>query len=183
MSEDIDIRSEVDRAGRRFIAAIEYYGGEATMTEIRQRTGMDWDVADWRFRKFEDYGLIEVSYADHGRGDRDPPRVAKLTGKARAEVERGLLYDIDQARDSEEIHDLVAEVRAIREDINRLENKVDAAVDTLHTVEAQVNDLNGDLDWMMGEWADGVESSLFGIRDALEAEDIGVTEAIRARCD
>lgn len=172
MSQDVDVRSSVDRAARRFLAAVEFYGGEATTTEIRRRTGLSRTETNHRFARLEDLGLIEVSYAEVGRGDRDPPKVAHLTGKARAEIERGLLYDIDRSRNSEEIHDLVAEVRALREDIDRLETRVDVLNDSLHG-------LDDDLDWMMGEWAEAVETTLGGIRDALEAEDIDREAVLR----
>lgn len=183
MSQNEDIRSSVDRAARRFLAAVEHYGGEATTTEIRQRTGLTRTETNHRFDRLEDLGLIEISYAEVGRGNREPPKIAKLTGKARAEIERGLLYEIDHDRSSEEINDLVAEVRTLRESVERFETRMDVMTDSLHGVESQLDDLDDDLYHLAGDWADAVEAYLYGIRDALESYDIDVGEAIHAHSE
>lgn len=169
-----DIRTQVDRQGRRFIAAVQYLGGEATMTEIRHRTGLSRAVADWRFRKLDDLDLIDVSYAKTGRGDRDPPRVATLTGTARAEIERGLLFDIDRDRSKEEINDLAAEIQSLREDVERIEQKVDAGAEELHWLNNDIDDIH--------DWADDIEAFLGGLRDAIQ-DGIPVNEALRTRLD
>lgn len=161
-----DIRANVDREGRRFLDAVRYYGGEATMTEIRQRTGLSHEVADWRFRRLEDLGLIEVYYAEVGRGDREPPRVAELTGLARREIERGLLYDIDKSRSNEELNDLQSENRALREEVDELRSMVHAVTETLRQHDNRIEDIEHDITDVIYPWTEVAEDEIRSNRQA-----------------
>lgn len=161
------MNAQVDEKAKKFLRAVQYYGGEATTTDIRQRTGLNQPETQYRFTKLERLGLIEVGYADTGTGDRDPPRVAKLTGKARAEIERGLLGTGDASKSDEggECVDEVSEEAflAVRRDLERLEQRVnvltqsrsktvdgdgeprdDGVRERLENLEERLNDLRDD---------------------------------------
>jgi DNA-binding Lrp family transcriptional regulator len=161
-----DIRANVDREGRRFLDAVRYYGGEATMTEIRQRTGLSHEVADWRFRRLEDLGLIEIYYAEVGRGGREPPRVAELTGTARREIERGLLYDIDKSRNNDELNDLQSENRALREEIEEIRSMVNALTETLRQQDDRLSDIEHDITDVIYPWTEVAEDEIRSNRQA-----------------
>lgn len=158
-----DVRSNVDLQGRRFIAAVDYYGGKASMTDIRSRTGLSRDEADWRFRRLDEIGLIEVSRAEFGRGDREPPRVASLTDLARREMERGLLYDIDDSMDDEDVRDLRAEVREFRDRVDSLEEQLNAQTEKLQENEEYIDESHTEY-----------EAHLIAICDALEGMDVDI---------
>lgn len=165
-----DIRANVDREGRRFLAAVQYYGGEATMSEIRQRTGLSHKVADWRFRRLEDLGLIEVYRAEVGRGDREPPRVAELTGLARREIERGLLYDIDKSRSNDELNDLQSENRALREEVDELRSMVNALVDGQRQHKNRIDDIEHDITEVVYPWTEMAEDEIRANRQACRGQ-------------
>lgn len=115
-----EVARHVDTKGLRFLHAVEYYGGEASMTDIRQRTGLSRDAANHRFRRLEELGLISVTYADQGFGNRSPPKVAHLTGTTRREIERGLFKPLrDESPGDGATVDLQAEVRALRKKSTR----------------------------------------------------------------
>lgn len=180
MTDNIDVRSSVDIESRKFLAAIQYFGGKATTSEIRRRSGLSRPKTTHRFNRLEDLGLIRVSKAASGKGNRTPPKIATLTGDARAEIERGLLYDIDRSKSEDEIYDLSAEVRTLAEDIESLQNRVDVLTDSLRGYESRIEALEDDQDFLIGEWADWVEACIFGIRECLKVEGVAVDEIIES---
>ncbi len=147
------IGPKVDWEARRFLDAVRYFGGNATMTEIRRRTGLSRDEANYRFRRLEDLGLIDVTYADHGHGDRAPPKVAHLTGAARREIERGLLRGLAEPRDNDQSKDILAELRELRKAVKRLENRINAMDESIEVFD---------------EWTDVVTPIILGNQTALE---------------
>lgn len=87
-----------------------------------------------RFDRLEDLGLIVITRAEHGRGRREPPKVAELAGLARRGIERGLLYDLKEPND-EAAEDILAELRALRETDERLEQRIDAMDESVSLVD------------------------------------------------
>ncbi|WP_276247563.1 hypothetical protein [Haladaptatus sp. YSMS36] len=119
--------SQIDEKSRLVLEAIEYYGGEATLSEIRRRTGLSRSETNHRFRKLNNLRLIEISHAETGYGNRSPPKVASLTGRARGNIDRILIAgtpnnDCDTSSefgvDREAFEDLVVTME-------RLERRVD----------------------------------------------------------
>ena len=154
--EQIKLENKLDRDDRRFLATVEYYG-EASTTEIRRRTGMSRSEVNHRFNKLSELNLIHVSRAEHGTGDREPPKVAELTGEARQAIERGILREIDDTLTENEIRDLQSEVRELKEQVEQNQNKVNVLTDSVETLESTVSVLQTDVEFMLGEWADRVE--------------------------
>lgn len=53
-------RAQIDDKSTRFLRAVQYYGGEATITEIRQKSGLNRDDANYRFERLEDdFSVLE----------------------------------------------------------------------------------------------------------------------------
>ena len=140
MNDQIDYRYLLDREAKRFLRAVEYYGGTATTTEIRQRTGLSRSETNYRFSRLDDLGLISVGYAENGYGERDPPKVAELTGTARAAIERGLLGNID-IPDKDDTEDYIAELRELRETVEQIESRLDVLTDSFDRIETDLVDL------------------------------------------
>ncbi|WP_259519474.1 hypothetical protein [Halanaeroarchaeum sp. HSR-CO] len=115
-------RHQIDEKAMRFLRAVRDFGGSASTTEIRRQTGLTRPEVKYRFDRLESLGLIEISYAEQGYGDRDPPKVARLTGDAKREIEWGLVDSkFSKAKnkvDSEAIQNL-------KNRIDRLESRVD----------------------------------------------------------
>ncbi|RLM56628.1 winged helix-turn-helix transcriptional regulator [Halobellus sp. Atlit-31R] len=183
---DANLARHIDRQAARFIRAVEYYGGEATTTEIRQRTGLSRDVTNHRFKRLEDLGLIEISYADEGYGNRRPPKVAHLTGLARREIERGLLRMLRDDSDSTEgVLDVESEMREVRDRLDRHQRRLDALSasdpggkdihERLDSVQERLNDIEAYSD----DWYDAAELYLRALRAALEDNGIDVGEYLR----
>jgi DNA-binding Lrp family transcriptional regulator len=182
MSET-NIARHIDRKAARFLRAVEYYGGSATMTDIRQRTGLSRDAANHRFRRLEELNLIDVSYAAEGHGNRTPPKVAHLTGVARREIERGLLAFLgEDPQRQNEVVDVVAEVRELRERIDRHQNRLNTLTgtrpddDRLETRLDSVESHLDELDDYVTEWNEAAETYMRALRAALEDKGVAVGE-------
>ncbi|KAB1197733.1 MULTISPECIES: MarR family transcriptional regulator [Haloferax] len=155
----IELENSLDRDSRRFLAAIDYYGGEANTSEIRTRTGLTASKVHTRYNKLEELGLIDVTYADSGYGDRRPPKIAHLTGKARMAIEWGILHDIDTSRTPEEIRDLETEVRVAHEQNAELCQRLNALEELIRQTRDRVVALENDVDDVY-DWSETVEDSI-----------------------
>lgn len=157
--------SDLDRKSFHFLKAIDYKGGSATTSEIRAITGLNANETQYRFRKLNDNEYITVDRVE------DDPRglkIAELTGAGRRELERGLEPDEYpqpyQQIDFEE--EFESELGSIRDDIQELQNRMDAYTHTSDPVE-KISRLETQLDMIedrMGE-SDTTDESL---RDAFE---------------
>lgn len=183
-----EVARHVDTKGLRFLRAVEYYGGEASMTDIRQRTGLSRDAANHRFRRLEELDLISVTYADQGFGNRSPPKVAHLTGTARRAIERGLFGPLRDEGPSDDANvDLQAEVRALREKVDQHKRRLDTVTAAQSTVDQLEERLDAaeehldDLDDYICDWNDAAEIYLRALRAALEDRGVDVGEYLRER--
>lgn len=122
------LRAQIDGKSQRFLQAVEYYGGEATITEIRKHTGLNRDETNYRFIKLDGLGLITISRGEHQHPNRPAPKVAALTGSARREIERGFCNGTQDgtaqtkspAVSPEIIEDLQTEVTRLTQRVNVL---------------------------------------------------------------
>lgn len=183
---DTNIARHIDRQAARFLRAVEYYGGEATTTEIRQRTGLSRDVTNHRFKRLEELGLIEITYASEGYGNRRPPKVAHLTGLARQEIERGLLRILrDDGGSAEGTIDVESELRAVRGRLDRHKRRLDAfstsdpGAKNLHERLDSVQERLNSLEAYNDEWNEAAELYLRALRAALEDRGVDVGEYLR----
>ncbi|WP_336036663.1 winged helix-turn-helix domain-containing protein [Halobacterium yunchengense] len=185
-----NLARHVDRDALRFLRAVEYHGGNASMTQIRQRTGLSRDAANHRFQRLEELDLIDVTYAEEGYGDRHPPKVAHLTGVARREIERGLFQPLDTEKgESGETVDIQAELGTMQDQLDQHDRRLDSlsasdpSVDHLsEQVEAMETRLD-ELEDYIYEWHEAAETYLRGLRAALEANGIDVEPHFREAQD
>lgn len=168
----IELEHRLDRNARRFLAAVEYYGGNATTTEIRARTGLTPSETQTRYQVLEDLELITVSYASEGVGNRQPPKIATLTGQARTAIEWGILHNIDVARTPEEIRDLESEVRTIREELAEVRDRQNAENELVKKLQEEVSTLDNHQQWIF-QWTEGAEERIIDLlnRDSTEPVD------------
>ncbi|KTG08456.1 hypothetical protein AUR64_17385 [Haloprofundus marisrubri] len=164
----IELENRLDRDARRFLAAVDYYGGEATTSEIRLRTGLSPSKTHTRYGVLEECGLIDITRADVGHGNRDPPKVAHLTGDARREIERGLLRDIDVDRTPEEIRDHETELRAAQKERDELRERVNVLEELLRRDGGRIDDLEDDVDELFA-WGEGVDEWRDVAEDAIRS--------------
>ena len=121
----VSLQAQVDDKSKAFLRAVEYYGGEATTSDIRGRTGLTQTEVNYRFDKLASLDLIDITRADVGHGNRDPPKVAHLTGEARSLIERGLLGEFEADEDSADVVEVSEEeVRAMKDDIKELRQRL-----------------------------------------------------------
>jgi len=161
------IQFKIDHDDARFIDAVRYYGGEAAMHEIRGRTGLTPGKAHHRFDKLADLELIDVTKQPYK--SKQEEKVAHLTGTARMEIERGLLDGLTREFDDETLNDLLSEVRGLRDDVERVENKVDVLTSTVRDIDSEFSDLE---EYVYG-WTEFAETYLLAVRQVLE-EKLGV---------
>jgi len=162
----IDLQNQLDRKDRQFIDAVQYFGGEATTTQIRGKRPLSRSETNHRFTKLEDLGLIDITRADVGHGDREPPKIAHLTGKARAAIERGILRGIDTSRSNEELNDLQSENRALREEVADLRSMVHAVTETLRQHDDRIDDIEHDITDVIYPWTEVAEDEIRSNRQA-----------------
>lgn len=182
-----DISRHVDRKALRFLRTVEYYGGKASMTDIRQRTGLSRDAANHRFRRLEELELIEVTYANDGYGERTPPKVAHLTDAARWQIERGLFAPLrDGSSNVEEVVDIESDIRDIHKQMDSLKHRLDTLSAAKPAVEYDVEDrLNAveaildDLEEYVYEWDETAEAYLLALRSIVEDRGIDFDEYLR----
>jgi DNA-binding Lrp family transcriptional regulator len=163
----IELEQKLDRDSRRFLAAVQYYGGEANTSEVRSRTGLSASKTHTRYDVLFDAGLIDITRADVGHGDREPPKIAHLTGKARREIEKGILRDIDADRTPDETHDLEAEVHSLTQENAELREMVNGLTEALRQVSDRVDGLDEDME-EVHEWGETVEDSIQTLWDDRE---------------
>ena len=163
-----EIKWQIDHDDARFLDAIRYWGGEASMHDIRGRTGLSRGKANYRFEKLEQLGLIDITFQPFKSQQKE--KVAHLTGKARREIERGLLKGLNQDFNDEATSDLQSEVKGLREDLSRVENKVDVLTKTVRDLETDVDDLQ---EYVFG-WTEFAETYLLAVREVLESSVDGV---------
>jgi DNA-binding Lrp family transcriptional regulator len=121
-----------DDLSHAFLRALRYYDDEATTSEIRLRTGMSASECQYRFNKLEELGLIHVRYADEGKGDRHPPRVAKLADKGRTVMHRGLVKGPDRNEDGEIVIEVSeSDYFELLEAVDRLQNRLNVLVEQI----------------------------------------------------
>jgi hypothetical protein len=121
-----------DDLSHEFLRALRYYDDEATTNEIRLRTGMSASECQYRFGKLEELGLIEVSYADEGKGDRHPPRVAQLSDKGRTIMHRGLVQGPNRNEDGEIVIEVSeSDYFQLLEAVDRLQTRLNVLVEQI----------------------------------------------------
>lgn len=168
-----DARIQIDAKAVAFLRAVEHYGGKANTTQIRHRTGLNRDETNYRFNRLEKLGLIEISREEHGYGDREPPKIAHLTGKARREIERGLFaghgFMLSDDPNVEEVS--FERFRQFEDRLERIDRKVDTALwsgadpDTEFVRYSEFEQLEN----FVFNWTETAEAYLVSIREFLES--------------
>lgn len=163
--------TQIDAKSVRFLNAVRYYGGEATITDIRKLTGLNRNEANYRFRKLEDMELITVSYGE-SIGDNAPPKIAELTGKARQELERGLgsatqsgLIISDDPETDEVSRERFIEMQ---NELERLREAQKASAWDTRTNERVTRDEFDELEEYVYDWTEVAETYLVNIRRVVE---------------
>lgn len=156
-----EIQWKLDYRDAQFLDAVQYHGGEASMRQIRERSGLSSSVANYRFQKLENKELIHVHDRPH-KSQRQ--KVAVWTDSCKEEIENGLLNRLDSnILRSQEIGNLQNEVRELRDDVSQLEERLNA-------IQASVNDNRSDIDDIetrLSDWSDSVHDRLGALARAI----------------
>lgn len=144
MSIDKDARDFVrsDKDAQKFLRAVLENDGEATTTEIRERTGLTKGKVTYRFDKLESGGWIEVDKASDGYGDRTPPKIAILTDEGYNEIKKGNAGEYVLREDEEEDKEIVVDEEMLRE----FQDEIDAIKGRLNVIVEKVNGRHGEPD-------------------------------------
>jgi len=164
-----ELKWQIDHDDARFLDSIRYYGGEAAMHKIRGRTGLSRGKANHRFNKLENLGLIDITYQPYKSQEE---KVAHLTGDAKYEIERGLLDGLAQSPDDDDTSDVLSEVKALREDVQQAEHRINVLN---ATIEELRTDIDGLQDYVF-DWTEFAEKYLLAIRGVLESSVDGLDD-------
>lgn len=175
---------EIDDKSKEFIQAVQYYGGEASTTEIRKRTGLNHNEVSYRFEKLSEMELIEISYADAGQGSPNPPKLAHLSGEGRKRIEQGLFVEDEGADESEPVvssNELVEFESEIRETVERLETRLDVVT---QSPSEQGDGVTVDEEAELRERLEAVSSRVESVESRVGAEtggevDVGAAPAVQ----
>jgi archaellum component FlaC len=166
----------VDEKSAQFLRAVEYYGGEATKTEIRARTGLSHNESSYRFGKLEELGLITVRKAERGMGERNP-RVAELTSEARREIDRGLLgEDEEDAFAAGDVEVSEADFRELGGMVEQLQHRVNVL--TQSGVDGQ-DDADSGVRESLERLEERVERLQDGTGESMAADDVARAPAVK----
>jgi Mn-dependent DtxR family transcriptional regulator len=151
----------VDKKAILFLKAIKEYGGSATTTQIRNFTGLSRNDVTYRFQKLKDEGLISIKKNGKTKGNRKPAKRATLTGKARREIEKGLLNtDFPDPIVSDTSNFASAtDVDQLSQKVDKIETKINT---TLHSAESVSSDSHSE------EFNTDIEPVLSSIRSRLD---------------
>lgn len=176
-----DVKKQIDEKSKKFIKAVEYYGGEATTTEIRQKTGLNHNEVSYRFNKLSDLELIDVTHADVGNGKRNPPKIAHLTGHTRREIERGLLGDVEEDSDSTgDVEVSEIEFNEMKDELESLQQRVDVLTQARTSKEGEglTNDVKERLERLEKKFED-VRSQSTGDGDGVTPRQVAEAPAVK----
>jgi DNA-binding MarR family transcriptional regulator len=168
---------EEDEKSWDFLEAVRYYGGEASTTDIRKRTGLTQPETQYRFKKLKELELINVRKAESGRGDREPPRVARITPKGNQVLETRE-QDDSQGLEGADISE--QEIVELEEKITKLENRIDVITYTTDVSNGdESGESNGSLEERLAELERRIEESRDGVADTTEETDVSKERAVR----
>lgn len=171
---------QIDAKSVRFLNAIRYHGGEATLSEIRKLAELNRNEVNYRFNKLNDMELIDVTKTS-SPGKLQDQKVAHLTGKARAQLERGLGSAsnaglvISEEPDSVDVsrERFVQMEKRLERLIKAKEPEVTGEREEVKELRERVKELendHSDLEDYVYEWAESVSVFLKGVRRVVEDE-------------
>lgn len=151
----------IDEKSIQFLKAVREYDGSATITQIRNFTGLSRANANYRFKKLKNEGLINIKRDGKTKGERKPAKRATLTGKARREIEKGLLdTDFPDPIVSDTSNFASAtDVDQLSQKVDKIETKINT---TLHSAESVSSDSHSE------EFNTDIEPVLSSIRSRLD---------------
>lgn len=161
---------QIDAKSVRFLNAVRYEGGTASISRIRTLSGLNRNEANYRFGKLEDIGLIDVT-DEPSPGDLEDRKVSHLTGKARRELERGLGSATTAGLT---ISDEPEATEVSRERFREMEDEMEAMRESIQasaTEQREVRNLRervDDLEEYVYEWHESAEEYLTAIRTVVE---------------
>lgn len=144
---------------KSFLRCIFDYGGEASISKIKNKTGLNQDEAHSRFRKWssEEFNLIDVeklSAEESGRPTGE--RVAVLNERGEQAIQQGLIGDVFDEEEREvrkvfggaeveDFEELQEEVDRLGNVVDRLQSELDAESEVSDEVESMVGELEDDI--------------------------------------
>jgi phage shock protein A len=144
---------------KSFLRCVFDYGGEASISKIKNKTGLNQDEAHSRFRKWssEEFNLIDVeklSAEESGRPTGE--RVAVLNERGEQAIQKGLIGDVfDESEQEvrkvfgdaevEDFEELGEEVNRLGNVVDRLQSELDAESEVSDEVEGMVGELEDDI--------------------------------------
>lgn len=158
-----DVRWELDSKDARFLDVIQYYGGESTMRQIRERSGLNRSEANYRFQKLKNLGLIHTHKRPY-KGQRI--KIAVWTDKCEEEIKNGLLNRLDSdILRSQEIGNVQNEIRELREEVSQLENRLNAINNSLEDNRDDIVKFEK----QVSEWSERVHSRLSALAQSIKS--------------
>lgn len=130
MSVDTDVGG-LDTLSKEFLRVVKEYGGEADTTMIRTETGMKKSEVQYRFRKLEELGWIDIEKAEEGHGNRTPPKIAVLTEEGKQGIREGKAGgELAEEMDDERVIEVSkARIEEFEENIERVDGKVNGMLE------------------------------------------------------
>jgi DNA-binding Lrp family transcriptional regulator len=156
-----EVQWELDYKDARFLDSLQYHGGEASMRQIRERSGLSRSEANHRFQKLQNLDLITTYKRPHKNQEQ---KVAVWTQDCKEEIENGLLSRLDSdILRSQEIGNLQNDVRELREENSQLRNRLSALESSVEDNRSDIKDIENRL----SDWSDNVHDRLGALAQAV----------------
>lgn len=157
--EDIVENVRMTDKHKSFLRCVFDYGGEASISKIKDKTGFSQTEADSRFKKWssEEFNLIDIEKLSPEESDKPTgERVAVLNERGEQAIQQGLIGDVfDESErevrkvfggeDVEDFDDLQEEVDRLGNVVGRLQSELDAESEVSDAVEDMVGELENDI--------------------------------------
>lgn len=189
--EDVPMHKiPINKKDESFLKALYDSAAPLTTTELKKETGLTRQNIKYRYNKFgrDTYTeVIDVSKADPEEEMLDDQfsgmNQAELTQKGRTLIEQGLIGDpTEDPNTNNETH---PNVEQYEEQINKLENKVNALTETVDTQKETIRKLNQqtnenqDKIQTFEEWRTRINTFVMAVRTALSDEDIPFSKHLK----
>lgn len=131
----------VDELSQEFLRVLLENDGESTTTTIRNDTGMTRGQVTHRFNKLDDLGWIDITRADQGKGEREPPKVAVLTDEGDQAIRSGdagkKVLEKDSNKD-ESIELSKEQVEKFHKEVDSVKSRLNVVVDKIENTDGEV---------------------------------------------
>jgi DNA-binding MarR family transcriptional regulator len=183
-----EAQMEFDLKAKKVLRCLSEYG-ELGTTELKERTGLEKHVVNYRTEKLEKFGLVENEVRP--RDENTKMTYTWLTDEGRTLINKGLISELEEDREplfdedridnmEDRMDTMENRINAVVSDLTKMKKVSDDDIDKIRnfskkvdSMRAELNSLESDFEDMrdyLSEWTDVQENYLEAVRNMAEEE-------------